>query len=343
MSSGDEDYEEPTGFVVTDRELLGPDSETQTPTSEGVVTDEQLKVAHSIVRVVMAREVRGLLIKREHFNEAYTERTSMTRRIKFDTIFPIVQNILETVYGLQLVRVPSKVSVGPSHGRKRKAIESNSETSSKNSNSSNGNSASNNKVFALVSVLPTTAKSVLGEIWATKCTQKVPNGRNISDRQYFLPKNIKTSTPSSNSELIKTGIIALVISIVIVHENRLSEADLKQKLSKFGLSESIHERNTSINMTTMEFLGEMTKREYLNREVTTMDANLADYKLGRRSLAEFKPGSMFDMLERIYGTEFDVDTRNRTLRTIERAYGEAVTDSKLSETMTSERNTPQVQ
>ncbi|CAH2353907.1 hypothetical protein CLIB1423_13S01596 [[Candida] railenensis] len=285
-------------------------------------TNEELKVANAIIRNIISREVKGQLIKRDHFNEVY-QQYSDAKRTKFDIMFQFVQDILKNVYGLQLVHVADKVIATSSRGKRAKVSSNNSKKSSNSNNDANSANGAKNSVysrtFCLVNTLPSEARNVLGEIWQEEANQKIPNGRNEDDQQYFLPKYKQTVTAGSNSELIKSGILLLVVSVIVLSENRISETELLKQLKKFGLSESVIEKNSSLNMTTVELLSEFVKRDYLEREGQASD--FVDYTLGRRLSAEFEPKSLYEFISNLYGEGFDLDVQAKTMNSIERSFG----------------------
>ncbi|KAL7664427.1 MAGE domain-containing protein [[Candida] zeylanoides] len=303
---------EDRGFAVSDGDLV--DADATTPAREAAAdvnvpvalpTEVESKVAHSIVRVVMAREARGLLIKREHFNEAYVLHPS-AKRAKFAVMLQFVQDILKETYGLELAEVAERTSTKKRRpGAKQPRPE---------------------PTYCLVSVLSLPAKKVLGQIWRHDAAAKVPNGRNEDDQQFFVPKYRKTATPLANIELVKHGILAVVVALVALSENRVSETDLLAQLSKFGLSSGQYDTNSTLSMTTLELLAEFTKREYLSREAPPAATGGAtdhhvDYTLGRRSLAEFTPRAVFELLSQVYGEAFELDVQHRAMNSIMRAFG----------------------
>lgn len=323
----DSEYDDDGAFVVNvdeatnggDDNIGGTDGRSSI---NALPTNEELKVANAIIRNIISREVKGQLIKRDHFNEVY-QQYSDAKRTKFDTMFQFVQDILKSVYGLQLVHVADKV-IATSLRSKRAKVSSNSskKSSSGNNNTNSANGAKNSvssRTFCLVNTLPSEARNVLGEIWQEEANQKIPNGRNEDDQQYFLPKYKQTVTAGSNVELIKSGILLLVVSVIVLSENRISETELLKQLEKFGLSESIVEKNSSLNMTTAELLSEFVKRDYLEREGQASD--FVDYTLGRRLSAEFEPKSLYEFILNIYGEGFDLDVQAKTMNSIERSFG----------------------
>lgn len=291
-------------------------------------TEDELKIANCIVRIIMSRETRGLLIKRDNFSEPYAIYSSI-KRVKFELMFPIVQGILKNVYGLQLVSVPEKVV---KKSKKRAATDSQAQTQEQTQTLQQTNILGQGdvpagKTFALISCLTANARTVLGEIWNNSSKRKIPNGRNEDDQMFLIPKYKKTHSPTSNIELIKSGVLVIIISLIILSEGRISETELLKKLQKFGLSESLNSRNSSINLSTMELIQDFIKREYFNKEgVTTtegiVNGNLINYTLGRRLLIEFTAQSMYELVQNIYGSAFDLDLQAKTMNSIARAYGE---------------------
>lgn len=247
-----------------------------------------------VVRLVLGRDLRGQLIRREHIVQALPKTD-----VLIDIIINASVSVLRDVYGVTLIETPVK----PDAKRPKTKVK---------------------QPMVLVSCLENESRQVLGELWQKSRHFEVPNNRGSSENQYLIPKYEKTDTPMANHELIKTGIMVAVVSLLIVSENRVAESELTRYMKQFGLSDNLNIRNSNYNLNLSELLADMVKREYLAKEVTkgrSESDTLVEYTLGRRSLIEFSPQSVFDYIKAVYGDKFDTNAAERTLVTIEASYG----------------------
>ncbi|KAK6200186.1 MAGE family-domain-containing protein [Scheffersomyces amazonensis] len=256
-----------------------------------------------VIRIVLGRDVRDQFIRREHFAQAVN---TNTRRFHLDTVIAEADNVLQEVYGLKLVEVPVI--------KKDK----------KSSRSLSQKITKTKQPYMVVNCLSSESQQILGELWQKSSDFLVPNERDSSQHKFLIPKKEKTSTLLSNFELIRTGIMLYIVSFIILSENHLSEHDLIKLLKKRGIPESLSIKNSNINMNSVEIINDLTKREYLLKDIkkgATESENIIDYSLGRRSLIEFTPQCVFEYFKVLFGDKFDSTTAERIVVTIHRAYG----------------------
>lgn len=253
-------------------------------------------VENQVVRYIMSRELKSQVIRREHITQLYSN-----RRINYDELMKRVKQTLKEVYGLTLVVMP------PKEGEKK----------------NKSSQSSGRQPLILTNCLSPEGRSVLHDIWLEGSDVAVPNNRNTGDDQYFLPRYNKTSSLGSNTDMVKTGVTLLIMTLLIISENHMSEHELVKGLRRFGLSDHPNTKNSSLNASLPELINELVKREYLEKEIQKDSNNVenVDYKLGRRSLVEFTPLSVFAYVKTVYGDSFDLDTEKKALSTIEKAYG----------------------
>lgn len=264
--------------------------------SERHHTSEYQDVENRVIRYIMSRELKSQLIRREHITQLYSN-----RRVNYDGLMNNVKHTLEDVYGLTLVSVPLKE--GDKKGR--------------------ASQSKTRQPLMLTNCLRPQARLVLQELWDKDSTDTVPNNRNTGDSQYFLPKYNKTPSMGANADMVKTGMTLLIMALLVVAENHMSEYELVTSLRQFGISDNVNAKNSNINANLQELLNELVKKDYLDKDVHQHSNNVdtTDYKLGRRSLVEFTPLSVFACLKTVYGDHFDLDTEKKALATIEKAYG----------------------
>lgn len=253
-------------------------------------------VENQVIRYIMSRELKNQLIRRENITQFYSN-----RRINYDALMSRVKYKLQEVYGLTLVAVPLKEGDKKTKSRQNKG----------------------RQPLMLTNCLGQAAREVLLEIWVGDSETAVPNNRNSGDTHYFLPKYNKTSSLGSNIETVKSGVTLLIMSLIIISENHISEYELVNSVRQFGITDDINAKNSNFNASLPDFINELIKKEYIEKEVQRNSKNLDtnDYKLGRRSLIEFTPLSVFAFIKAIYADNFDTDTEKKALTTIEKAYG----------------------
>ena len=83
-------------------------------------------------------------------------------------------------------------------------------------------------------------------------------------------------------------------------------------------------------MNSKDLLNDLTDKEYLLRKKLkgrTELEDIHDYSLGKRSLAEFTPQGVFEYIKIIYGDSYNSTIAEKTLVTIEKAYGVALNEA----------------
>lgn len=258
--------------------------------------DETNTAVGQIIRYVMNRELKHQTIRKEHISQLCTG-----VRSNYDEIMRKVNSTIKEVYGVELTPLPETGKTKSSQTRIRPN-------------------------FILTNSLEPQSRKLLGEIWQQFSEQRVPNGRSTQDPQFFLPKYERAPLPVTSRDMIKTGLTAFVLAILIVAENHLTDKEITSVLRKIGLSESLNECNSNIEMNIPELISDLTRHEYLAKETqkTSSGTEEISYAMGRRGLIEFSPLAVFELVGEVYGPLFDIDTKKKTLVTIERAFGKKV-------------------
>ncbi|EGW35459.1 uncharacterized protein SPAPADRAFT_58693 [Spathaspora passalidarum NRRL Y-27907] len=271
-------------------------SETGTP------SHELQHIVNKVIRLVLTRESKGQLIRREHINQIINDRKNRS----YDVVLKEVTVALEEAYGLTLVETPIIKKKGDT-SKAKKVLKP-------------------KQPYAVVNCLTPEARNLLGDIWEKSLGTFTKND-DLGQSKFYVPRYSKSKLPTSNYELVKNGILLVIVSLIILSENHISESELFRNLRKFGISTNLNVKNSSLNMNIQELLNDLIRREYLNKNITKgriESENVVEYTLGRRSLIEFPPQSCFEYIKKIFGENFDTGMAERTLVTIERAYGVAL-------------------
>ncbi|KAK6454972.1 MAGE family-domain-containing protein [Scheffersomyces xylosifermentans] len=282
------------------------------------------RAVDQVVRLVLGRELKGNFIRREHIAGVVN-----VKKFGLDSLITETKKTLENVYGLTLVEVPVvKKRDDKKPGRVQKASTTNK----------------GKQPYAIVNCLAPQSRKILGELWLNPSNFEAQEP-DVHSEKYFIPKYKKTDAPLSNYELVKTGIMLYIISLIILSENYLHEVDIIRNLKKMGISENLNEKNSAINMNLQELLSELIRKEYIVKETAKGAVESEDqhnYTLGRRSLVEFPPENVVEYIKEIYGEKFDSE---RTVFSIERAYGVKLPVEKANEDTgndNSESNAPSI-
>ena len=255
--------------------------------------DETNRAVSQIIRYVMNRELKQQPIRKEHLSLLCSG-----VRNNYDDMIRKVNSTIMEVYGLELTPLPE-------------------------TGKTKGNQTRIRPNFILTSSLEPHSRKLLGEIWQQFSEEKVPNDRSTQDPQFFLPKYQKAPFPVTSKDMVKMGLTTFILGILTVAENHLTDKEITAALKKIGLSESLNECNSNIGMNIPDLVSHLVRHEYLAKETQKNSSGTEEisYTMGRRSVIEFSPLAVFELVEEVYGPHFDVDTKKKTIVTIERAFG----------------------
>ena len=300
----EEEEQNDDGSYEEDNEFVGP-SGTAKPLDESEIQH----VVNQVVRLFLSRELNGRTTRpdviRKHIKH------NLGRKITTEKLIQQANIILTEVYGLKIEEVPTIKR------EDKKSLKSRKVTSDKNP-------------YIVTSSLLSKSRAILGELWNKNLAKNVKK-IDIGGNKFFLPKYSITPVPGSHYELVKTGIMLVIISHIILNENHVSESALLKTLHKFGISSNLNVKNSNFNLNSQELLKELVNKDYILKNVIkgrTELENIFDYSIGQRSLVEFSPQGVFDYIKVIYGNKFDSTIAERALVTIERAYGVALNNTE---------------
>lgn len=266
--------------------------------------------ARAVLRAILSKNMKYQIIRREFISQTIAATGLRQQKAGFiDEVLTKVNNDLQAIFGFELVLAPVVNEVDAKKKRKTASNEATT-TSSKISKGDRGG-------MGLISTLEGKLKEVLGKLLTGDVDNQVANGRNTNDSQFYLPKHVQTDTPLSNGELIKAGITALIIGLILTSDNHINETQLAAHLKTFGISDSLNHMIPGLLENLTDFLGELVKRNYLI-------ASSGSYSIGSRTFMEFSPRSVMDFMRGVYGDRFDPDTQRKAVVTIERSHGESL-------------------
>ncbi|CAK9441325.1 uncharacterized protein LODBEIA_P51940 [Lodderomyces beijingensis] len=277
--------------------------------------DKQHEI-NQVVKLVLQKDLRGSFFRREYINSSLSN-----KRLRNEVLVSEACKVLQEVYGLTLVETPG-IKV------KSDNATANSGGGGSGRRAASASAASKKKHLALVSNLSKEARAVLGELWSRQVDSAVDK-RKMNEAGFFIPRYHRNrSLPDSSHHLVKTGVLLLVITLIILNENHISEHQLVRNLRKFGISSGIDDKNSNYSLTVSELLKEFVQRENLLRKElgggekpSNEKDKMYEYSVGRRTLVEFTPQSIYDYISVIYGDSFTDTIAESTIVTIQRAYG----------------------
>lgn len=254
--------------------------------------DDGFKIAvNQIIGIILSKDMKNQYFRRDHLTSDIK-----VRKFGFAKLIEKVDQELQHIYGLKLVEVESK---------NKKKLQ-----------------------YGLVSNLDDNSKSILSKLWQKTVDESFDN-RSVESRQYFLPQNKSIQLPSSNSELVKLGILFLILSIIIIAENYITEVELFEILQSFGISKNQNVRNSNFGLNLSELINEYIKREYLQSSIvrgTIESENVTSYSLGLRAMIELQPQDVYNCMKQVWGKKFNENEATKVIETIKRVFNVELTN-----------------
>lgn len=179
-------------------------------------------VVSAVVRTVLARELRGLVVRREHLTQP-----AAGHRVPFPALFAQVQEHLEDVYGMSLQAVDeADLRVGA------KAR------------------------YMVVNILTPESRSVLARMWQRRSGPISGHLRSQRDRRYLLPRHASSGAAAGSRQLVFGGLAFAVMLLVVAGDNHLADADLYARLLQWGI---VEDTNTSLGVGAPAVVGELER------------------------------------------------------------------------------------
>ena len=219
-----------------------------------------LKVVNDMVRFAVLRGVQQGSFRRDHLKNVIDIRHGP---YTFDQLIDESNIILKEVYGLKINTVQSN----------------------------------NKKTYVVLETLPEEIQFSMGQLWQKHT--KI-HGKPYNDKLYFIPKSLKSKAPLYNQELVKTGVLTMVIFLVVLSENNLKQSVLRRQLANFGMPKLDTQKISSINTDTSSLLNDFVKRGYLVE--VTHDKDIW-YKLGWRAIQEYPFKVLLELMVRVANDE----------------------------------------
>lgn len=123
---------------------------------------------------------------------------------------------------------------------------------------------------------------------------------------YLIQKSKRGLSSINAPEKVLGGITMLIISVIILSRDKISESDLLESLSGFGMSENLNITVPLLNKSVQGVLSEITRRDYIKKSTSNAangperSASFVEYSLGDRSKREFKPQCIYEFFLQVY-------------------------------------------
>lgn len=130
-------------------------------------------------------------------------------------------------------------------------------------------------------------------------------------------------------ETILGGVIMLIVSLIVINENRMRESDLSDALNEFGLSEKVSSVVANLNKSTQDILSELVRREYIAKIIAGAGKrnSQVDFCLGKATLREIEPNSILMFLKNLFDQE---EMQLKCLASVQRCFPDATFPEALT-------------
>lgn len=156
--------------------------------------------------------------------------------------------------------------------------------------------------FLLLSCLDEKSKDVLHELLKDDTTSDLQTTESLSNKT-SAPSKKRSPIVANTFENSMGSVQLIVILILVLSKNRITESDLIDALVSFGLPKRLDLNTPVFNMPSLAIIAEMTRRDYLEKSIaggnSAGDNNNVDYSLGKRALREFKPETFSRILQEL--------------------------------------------
>lgn len=148
----------------------------------------------------------------------------------------------------------------------------------------------------------------------------------LEDSNFALSRSSLMPTLKRNKVIVNTheqvfgGLTLLIVAMMILCGNKISDVDLIRYVTEFGISNNLSIQTPVFNKQVQEIIAELTKRGYIRKMSplsTVLSGGAAEYTLGERSKQEFDPQSIFECLIEIMG---DTNSRDKAIASMNRCF-----------------------
>lgn len=156
--------------------------------------------------------------------------------------------------------------------------------------------------YQLLSSLDDKSRTVLHKLLQDDTTSDLQATESLAS-QRRIPSKKRKPIVANTFENSMGSIQLIVILILVLSKNRITESDLLDALTSFGLPNRLNLDVPVFHMPSLGIIAEMTRRDYLERSVgggnSARDNSNVDYSLGKRAVREFSPETISRILQEL--------------------------------------------
>ncbi|OBA23923.1 hypothetical protein METBIDRAFT_30287 [Metschnikowia bicuspidata var. bicuspidata NRRL YB-4993] len=145
---------------------------------------------------------------------------------------------------------------------------------------------------------------------------------NLLSSIFLIHKSKKDLMSINTSDKVMGGITMLIISIIVLSENRINENDLVNSLSAFGISSNLSIPVPLLNKPIQNILGDIAKRDYIKKTSPAgadQSGSYIEYSLGERCKREFDSQCIYNFFLQIYKEK---DLQDKICESMKRCFPE---------------------
>ncbi|CCH45228.1 Non-structural maintenance of chromosome element 3 [Wickerhamomyces ciferrii] len=227
-------------------------------------------------------------------------------KVNFNSALKQANDLLEDTFGLSISELPVKAGKNNSDSSKKK-----------------DNKPQSSQQYVLTNkIVDPYARFQLESQWLSKANSLFQS--ELMEERHDYRNNKETyPTLTTDKNLVSNGLTLMIISIIMVSNNHISEGELLTILNEnFGIN-----TNTPLeilNIPILDFFKILDKQEYLIRSSLKSDnEEIVEYSIGRRSKIEFNKESFVEFARIIYneGDDESDEFLNRVYATIDSTFG----------------------
>lgn len=269
---------------------------------EEYIDDKTTLVARKVVRFILSScESQNTIVAKGRLQNAAKEYAHQENcaRIPFNTLISEVNNILEDIYGYNLVGLPPKLgaNVGASQN-----------TGTNNSNPNGNHKDEKSVTKASRFILLNTMRNV-PELDDLLLDQSSSLYRSVLLDENYTQENLNSSgtvgnTLGTQQDLVFKGLLTVVICIVVFSKNNILQQELFQYLESYGVPTD-GSKIPILNWTIDEFVKTLDRREYVVRteQNSDVEGNITSYRIGRRTQQAFDLDALVEMMRQVLGLD----------------------------------------
>lgn len=269
-----------------------------------IINDKNEIIARHAVRFILSSsESQNTIISRTRLMNVIREATIKENgsSVQFLLMFPLINKILDDVYGLKLQGLNAKSTIS----KERTQVGSNSNDTPEGV-AETQDTGHRGQYFILLNNLPYIRQLEEFKLEQISDTYRtlIQDGEYLGNSLEVESSNTVNSKLYTDQDLVLKGLISLVLSIVLFSKNNILFQELLQYLSSFGVPID-GSKIPIIDIDVESLLKVLERREYLLKleENSETEGKTILYRIGRRAQVEFDLDSLTRLVQEIMGLD----------------------------------------